>query len=83
VIAGNGDFYAWGLKNPRREPSTPSFEPRAIGVQSNPISATDSILVFAVHVRSLLERSAREYDIYIDVNGDGVPDFILFSADIG
>jgi minor extracellular serine protease Vpr len=24
-----------------------------------------------------------EYDIYIDVNGDGVYDFILFSADIG
>ena len=24
-----------------------------------------------------------EYDIYIDVNGDGVYDFILFSADVG
>jgi hypothetical protein len=53
-------------------------------VQSNPISATDSILFFAVNTYGRFSNAALgEYDIYIDANGDGVPDFILFSADIG
>ena len=39
VIAGNGDFYAWGLKNPKTGTIDEAFEPRAVGVQTNPISA--------------------------------------------
>jgi minor extracellular serine protease Vpr len=88
VIAGNGDFYAWGLKNPKTGTIDAAFEPRAIGVQSNPFPAsptvTDSVLVFSVNTYGRFSNpSEGEYDIYIDVNGDGVPDFILFSADIG
>jgi minor extracellular serine protease Vpr len=84
AIAGNGDFYAWGLKNPKTGTIEESFEPRAIGVQTNPISATDSILVFAVNTYARFSNpAAGEYDIYIDVNGDGVPDFVLFAADSG
>jgi minor extracellular serine protease Vpr len=84
VIAGNGDFYAWGLKNPRTGTIDAAFEPRAIGVQSNVIPGPDSILVFAVNTYGRFSNPAvGEYDIYIDVNGDGVYDFILFSADVG
>jgi minor extracellular serine protease Vpr len=84
VIAGNGDFYAWGLKNPKSGTIEAAFEPRAIGVQTNPISATDSILVFSVNTYGRFSNAASgEYDIYIDVNGDGVYDFVLFSADVG
>jgi len=84
VIAGNGDFYAWGLKNPKTGTIEEAFEPRAVGVQTNPISPTDSILVFAVNTYGRFSNPASgEYDILIDVNGDGVPDFVLFSADIG
>jgi subtilisin family serine protease len=84
VIAGNGDFYAWGLKNPKSGTIAEAFEPRAVGVQTNPISATDSILVFAVNTYGRFSNPASgEYDIYIDVDGDGHYDFILFSADIG
>jgi minor extracellular serine protease Vpr len=84
VIAGNGDFYAWGLKNPKTGTIEAAFEPRAVGVQTNPISATDSVLVFAVNTYGRFSNPASgEYDIYIDVNGDGVYDFILFSADVG
>ncbi len=84
AIAGNGDFYAWGLKNPKTGSIDESFEPRAIGVQTNPISATDSILVFAVNSYGRFSNpAAGEYDIYIDVNGDGVWDFVLFAADSG
>jgi minor extracellular serine protease Vpr len=88
VISGNGDFYAWGLKNPKTGTIDAAFEPRAIGVQSNPFATSpttnDSILVFSVNTYGRFSNpSEGEYDIYIDVNGDGVYDFILFSADIG
>jgi hypothetical protein len=85
VIAGNGDFYAWGLKNPKSGTIAEAFEPRAVGVQTNPIPGTeDSVLVFAVNTYGRFSNPASaEYDIYIDVNGDGVYDFILFSADAG
>ena len=53
-------------------------------MQSNPISATDSILVFAVTTHGRFSTVASgEYDIYLDVNGDGTPDYVLFVADIG
>jgi minor extracellular serine protease Vpr len=84
AIAGNGDFYAWGLKNPKTGTIAAAFEPRAVGVQTNPISPTDSVLVFAVNTYGRFSNPASgEYDIYIDVNGDGVYDFILFSQDVG
>lgn len=84
AIAGNGDFYAWGLKNPKTGTIDTAFEPRAVGVQSIPISATDALLVFAVNTYGRFSNPASgEYDIYIDANGDGTPDFILFSADSG
>ena len=84
AIAGNGDFYAWGRSNPRSGTINAAFEPRAVGVQTNPLSATDSLLFFAVNSYGRFSNAAAgEYDIYIDVNGDGVYDFILFSADIG
>jgi subtilisin family serine protease len=84
AIAGNGDFYAWGLKNPKTGTIEAAFEPRAVGVQTNPISATNSVLVFAVNSYGRFSNpAAGEYDIYIDVNGDGHYDFILFSGDVG
>jgi minor extracellular serine protease Vpr len=84
AIAGNGDFYAWGLKNPKTGTIEAAFEPRAVGVQTNPVSATDSLLFFAVNSYGRFSNPASgEYDIYIDVNGDGKPDFVLFAADAG
>jgi minor extracellular serine protease Vpr len=84
VIAGNGDFYAWGLQNPKTGTIAAAFEPRAVGVQTNPISPTDSILVFAVNTYGRFSSLAEsEYEIFIDVDGDGVYDFILFSFDSG
>jgi minor extracellular serine protease Vpr len=84
VIAGNGDFYAWGLTNPKTGTVEAAFEPRAVGVQSNVISATDSILVFAVNTYGRSSTPvAGQFDIYIDVDGDGVYDFVLFTDDVG
>ena len=84
VVTGMGDFYAWGLSNPKTGAIDESFEPRAAGLQSIPISATDAILVFAVNSYGRFSNPAMgEYDIYIDTNGDGIPDFVLFCADVG
>jgi minor extracellular serine protease Vpr len=81
AIAGNGDFYAWGLKNPKTGTIAAAFEPRAVGVQTIPISATDSVLVFAVNTYGRFSNPASgEFDILINVNGSK---FILFSADVG
>src|SRR5438445_629581 len=51
AIAGNADFYAWGLRGTRH--GVQFFDPRAVGVQTNPIFSTtppivqtDSLLVF-------------------------------------
>jgi minor extracellular serine protease Vpr len=84
VIAGNGDFYAWGLSNKETKDISAGFDPRAVGVQSNPISATDSVLVFAINTYGRFSNAAQgEFDIYIDVDGDGVYDYVLFSGDTG
>jgi subtilisin family serine protease len=76
------DFYAWGLSSPPQ--GIPYFDIRAVGVQSNPISASDSVLVFAVNTHQRFSAFGYgEFDILIDVNGDGVPDFLLFAFDYG
>jgi hypothetical protein len=82
VISGNADFYAWGLSGKRQ--GIEFFDTRAVGVQSIPISATDSILVFAVNTFERFSNAAGgEFDIDIDVNGDGAADFVLVGVDLG
>lgn len=82
AIAGNADFYAWGLSGPHQ--GVKFFDTKAVGVQSNIVSATDSVLVFAVNTfKRFSNADGGEFDILIDVNGDGVPDFDLASIDQG
>jgi subtilisin family serine protease len=82
AISGNADFYAWGLVGKRQGLS--NFDTKAVGVQSNLVSATDSVLVFAVHTFNRFSNSdAGEFDILIDTNGDGVPDYDLAALDQG
>src|SRR6267378_5679189 len=71
AIAGNADFYAWGLRGKRQ--GVEFFDPRAVGVQTNPIFSktlpivqTDSILVFAVNTFERFSNAAAgEFDILI------------------
>ena len=82
AITGNGDFYAWGLSGTRQ--GVRFFDVRAVGVQTNPVSATDSLLVFAVNTFDRFSNPAiGEFDILIDTNGDGVPDYDVFAIDLG
>jgi minor extracellular serine protease Vpr len=83
VITGNADFYAWGLKNPKTGALDRGIEPRAVGVQSN-LTGTDSVLVFAINTYDRFSSiDSAEYDMFIDINGDGVFDYVLFTADLG
>ena len=82
AIAGNADFYAWGLRGKRQR--VEFFDPRAVGVQTIPISLTNSILVFAVNTFERFSNAAAgEFDILIDVDGKDGPDFLLAGFDLG
>jgi subtilisin family serine protease len=83
AIAGNADFYAWGLSGTRQ--GVNFFDVRAVGVQTNPLPGpTDSLLVFAVNTFERFSNpSVGEFDVLIDTNGDGVADYDVFAADLG
>ncbi len=81
-LPGTADFYSWGLFSP--PVGDPDMNTRAVGVQTNVLGGTDSVIVFAVSTWGRMSTAAAfEWDVLIDVNGDGVPDFDLFAADSG
>jgi subtilisin family serine protease len=92
VIAGSADFYAWGLFSPSLtadvtaddegdNTNRPSHDVRAVGVQSFP---TDQVMQFAVNTYSRWSAASTvELDIYVDVNGDGVDDYLVVGYDFG
>jgi len=83
AIAGDADFYAWGLFD-RKNPGRDSNDIRAVGTQSFPWDATQQLLVFAVNTYDRWSNAAtNEFDIYVDVDGDGVDDYVVVGADQG
>jgi subtilisin family serine protease len=80
-MTGTADFYAWGLRGDHANGPTAL---RAVGVQSFSDPRLGEILVFAV---STFGRSSNPvtnvYDVLVDVNGDGKPDFDIEAADLG
>jgi minor extracellular serine protease Vpr len=84
-IAGNADFYAWGLSDANAK-GTSSADVRAIGVQAFPFPSGAEpgrrLMVFAVNTWNRWSNpSTNEFDIYVDVNGDGVDDYVVVGAD--
>jgi minor extracellular serine protease Vpr len=87
-IAGNGDFYAWGLSGSKKEAgkvsTMSSAAVRGVGVQSFPFSATQQLLVFAVNTWNRWSNaSTNEFDISVDVDGDSVDDYVVIGVDEG
>src|SRR5262249_12137412 len=85
AVAGAADFYAWGLKGKNKKAATAGL--RAVGVQSFDAAAVGlpasfgKILVFAVNVfHPWTTPVINEYDILVDVNGDGNFDFAIVSV---
>lgn len=87
AIAGDADFYAWGLED-RRDPGRVSNDVRAVGIQSFPFPTTSDpdaqLMVFAINTFDRWSNaSTNEFDIYVDVDGDGVDDYVVVGADQG
>ena len=86
AIAGNADFYAWGLSASSDSSNRPN-DVRAIGTQvfSPDLTGLPSqLLVFAVNTYNRWSNASQnEFDIYVDVDGDGVDDYIVVGADEG
>jgi subtilisin family serine protease len=84
VIPGDADFYAWGLEG-KNEPGKLSNDIRAVGVQSFPgATSTATVVVFAVNTMNRWSNaSVNEFDIGVDVDGDGVDDYVVVGADQG
>ena len=85
-IAGDADFYAWGLDD-KGEPGKAANDIRSVGVQSFPCRTTDPnrrLIVFAVNVGNRWSNAAvSEYDLPVDVNGDNTADYIVVAVDQG
>jgi hypothetical protein len=73
AIAGSPDFYSLG--NVTAQPSgIKFFDPRAVGVQAIPRSATDNYLVFAINTWTRFNNpAAAEFDICIFTTKPPVP----------
>ncbi len=86
TIAGSADFYTWGLSDRRdvdKSIDDTGFDLRAAGVQSF-ASDGDQFLVFAVNNWQRWSNGAsNEFDVLIDTNGDGQPDYDVFAEDGG
>jgi len=83
VIAGQADFYAWGLSD-KRDKGKASNDVRAIGVQSFPFNATNQFIGFAVNTYDPWSNaSTNEFDIFVDVDDDGIDDYVVVGVDQG
>ncbi len=85
IHQGNGDVYAWGLSDPQDLPGD-TVDIRAVGVQvfQDQDVASERDIVFAINTWGQASTEATNfYDVAIDTNGDGTPDFYLQAADHG
>jgi subtilisin family serine protease len=89
IHAGTADLYAWGIQDAKE--SNAPMDVRDVGVQVQPgdspnfgASASDRGLVFLINTYGqATNQSVNEYDVLIDTNRDGKPDFVVFGADLG
>lgn len=87
IHAGTADLYTWGISEPM-DNGRPN-DVRDVGVQVVPgtalgSTAKDRGLVFLINTwGQAANQSVNEFDIPVDTNGDGVPDFVIVGADLG
>jgi hypothetical protein len=82
ATSGTADFYAWGATGRRDDKG--SIDLRAVGVQAFTDRAGRRFVVFAVNNYGRFSSAAtNEYDILVDTDLDGTPDFDVFSFDLG
>lgn len=80
------DVYTWGLsdeKDATKELADTGYDLRAAGVQSF-ADGSDNLMVFALNMHHRWSNAAsNEYDVILDTDRDGEPDWIVLSADSG
>jgi hypothetical protein len=87
IHSGTADLYTWGITDPRE--SGQPMDVRDVGVQILPGAAlggadSDRSLIFLINTwGQSTNQSVNEYDINVDVNGDGKADFIVVGIDLG
>jgi len=85
--AGTADLYTWGITDPNE--SGQPMDVRDVGVQVFPgaafgVADNDRGLVFLINTwGQATNQSVNEFDILVDTNGDGTPDFVVVGADLG
>src|SRR5262249_24605293 len=87
IHAGTADLYAWGISSPRHAGQPNDVRDVGVKVLSGTeahSTATDRGLVFLINTwGQAATQSVNEFDIQIDTDGDGVPDFVVVGADVG
>ena len=80
AIAGNADWYAWGLAG-KQSSALGSNDLRAVGVQTFPAAG---VLAFAIDTFKRWSNAAmNEFDVFVDVDGDGAWDYDVVAVDLG
>ena len=88
VIAGNADFYAWGLEDADDVNEAvlggSGYDLRSVGVQSFDFGGGEQLIVFAVNAHDRYSNAAvNEYDVYLDTDQDGTDDYLVAGIDFG
>ena len=85
--SGTADLYTWGITDANE--SGQPMDVRDVGVQVLPgaafgVADTDRGLVFLINTwGQATNQAVNEYDILVDTNRDGTPDFIVVGIDLG
>ncbi|MDJ1115575.1 S8 family peptidase [Microbacterium dauci] len=87
AIDAIADVYTWGLSDKKDAPKSiadTGYDLRAAGVQTFESATGDEVGVFAVNTHSRWSNAAsNEFDVVIDTDRDGTPDWVVFSYDSG
>ncbi len=80
AVLGNANWFAWGIKD-KRNHGLGSNDLQAVGVQSFP---AEHFLQFAISTNHRWSNAAQDiFNVYVDVNNDTHPDYIVEAADLG
>jgi subtilisin family serine protease len=82
-VAGDADWYAWGLKD-SKDSGLGGDDITAVGVQAVDAGPLGRVLQFAIATDNRFSNpSDFEFDIFVDVNGDGVDDYDVVGVNFG
>ncbi|MFE5410089.1 S8 family serine peptidase [Microbacterium sp. NPDC056569] len=88
AFTGGASFYTWGLEDRKDAPKSfadTGYDLRAAGVRSFLYSEEyGQLVVFALNTHNRWSNAAsNQYEVHVDTDRDGEPDWIVFSADGG